>query len=131
MDTPSVVGKASLSLNVQQYNSKIGHYVVESIRRALHTAGKGGLRMRWSNSVVDLAHLPAFAMLPPLLFSILYERSPWVACSLKFSCLQCTASQLRAGRGFVSARLTNVLGLRCRVTLRLLSFSVPRSIQQE
>ena len=47
------------------------------------------------------------------------------------SCVQCTASQLRAGRDSVSAWLKNVLGLRFRVSLRLLSFSVPPGISNK
>ena len=43
-----------------------------------------------------------------------------------------TASQLRAGRDSISARLANLKGLRCRVSLRLLSFLVwPGVFKQE
>ena len=40
---------------------------VESKRSALHAGERGDLHMRWSYSKVDLAHLAALAMLPPLL----------------------------------------------------------------
>ena len=81
--------------------------IVESNRRALHVV-KAGVYVRVGRiSIVDLAHL---AVLPPLRVGMHHERSPWVSCFLKLSCVRCTASQIRAGRDSVSARLINVEG---------------------
>ena len=59
----------------------------------------------------DLAHLAVLALLPPLRVGMHYEGSSLISCFLRLSCVRCTASQLRAGRDFVLARLTNVKGV--------------------
>ena len=58
--------------------------------------------------IVDLTHVAVHAILPPLLVGMHFKRTPFVSCFLKLSCVRCTASQLRAGRDSVSARLPNV-----------------------
>ena len=70
---------------------------------------KAGVYVRVGHiGIVDRAHLAVLAMLPPLFVGMHYERVPRVSCLLKLSCVQCTASQFRASRDSVSARLINV-----------------------
>ena len=84
--------------------------VVEIKRSALYVVEAGVYVRVDHDSIVDRAHLAVLVLLPPLLVGMHYERSPWVSCFLKFSWVRCTASQLRAGRDSVSARLKNVEG---------------------
>ena len=71
-------GMASLSPDVQQYNSRIGHHVVESKRRALHVVEARVYAHVGHVSIVDRAHLEVLEMLAPLLVKMYYERSHFV-----------------------------------------------------
>ena len=48
---------------VQQYSSGIGH-LVKSKMRALHAVGRENLHIRWSYSILDLAHLAVSKLFP-------------------------------------------------------------------
>ena len=62
--TPSVLGKARLSLYVQQCSSGIEDNVVESKRRALHVVGREVYVRVGLISTVDLAYLAALVNTP-------------------------------------------------------------------
>ena len=47
---------------IQEIRSAI--HFIESKKRALHVVGRGGLRARWSYSIVDLAHLVVLRLFP-------------------------------------------------------------------
>ena len=98
--------------------------IVESKRRTLHAVGKdGGLRTRWSYSIVELAHLAVVTMFFNSACQDTLRALSLGSLLSQLFCVRCIASQLRAGRDSVSARLTDVLGLRCRVSLSSLSRS--------
>ena len=67
---------------------------------------------------------------PPLLVGMHYGRSPWILCFLKLSFVRCTASQLRAGRDSVSARLTNVEGVQVSCNSGFFPYGSARSINK-
>ena len=79
--------------------------VVESKRRALQVLEQGStyalVTLVYSRS--DLPCSPCNAPIYPC--GMHYERSPWVPCFLKLSCVRCTPSQLRAGRDSVLVQL--------------------------
>ena len=84
--------------------------VVESKSGALYVVEAGVYVCDDHISIADRAHLAILAILPTLLAGMHYERSPWVSCFLKLSCVHYTASQLRAGRESALARLIDVVG---------------------
>ena len=105
--------------------------VVQSKRSALIQVGKG-VYVRNGHLVRSIGlTLRSWLSLPiPLLVG--GEHSPWVgASSTLLRSKYSTASQLRAGRNSVSARLTNVEGPRCRASLRRLFLLVrPRVLNK-
>ena len=98
---------------------------IGSIMRELHAVGRGDLCTRWSYSIVDLADLAVVTTPPTPACQDTQGALSLGSLLPQTSCVRCTASQRRAGRDSVLARLKNVLGLRCHVSFRLLSFSVP------
>ena len=121
-----MAGKALLSLDVQhldvqQYSSGIGHHVVESKRRALLVVKRGGLRTRWSYSIVDLAHLAILRLLPTSAGWDTLASSNFPAFYELLVNSERVVTPSRHGQQTWKE-------LRCRVFLRLLSFSVPPGV---
>ena len=114
---------ASLSLDVQRYSSRAG--VVEIERRALRMVEAVVYVRVGPITVIDLAHLGALLMFPPLLIRMDYERSLRVSCFFNFPAFDVLlANSERVVTPSRYGSTTACEGLRCRVTLRCLSFSV-------